>query len=105
MLSLGFNLERTALESDLKISQGFFYGKRMVFTGKMNHGTRQEMQALARKYGAVVQSSISGNTQYLVCGEKAGQSKIAKAKKSGARVIMENEYFDMLKGPEKKALV
>ncbi|MBT8349942.1 MAG: DNA ligase, partial [Deltaproteobacteria bacterium] len=105
MLSLGFNLERTALEIDLKISQGFFYGKRMVFTGKMNHGTRQEMQALARKHGAVVQSSISGNTQYLVCGEKAGQNKIAKAKKSGARVITENEYFDMLKGPEKKALV
>jgi DNA ligase (NAD+) len=104
MLSLGFNLERTALASDSKISQGLFYGKRMVFTGRMKHGTRQEIQALARKHGAVVQSAVSGNTQYLVCGEKAGQNKIAKAKKSGARVILENEFFDMLKGPEQKDL-
>jgi len=105
MLSLGFHLEKTALSTDLKISQNFFYGKRMVFTGKMNHGTRQEMEASARKLGAVLQSTVSGNTQYLVCGENAGQNKITKAKKSGARVIMESEYFDMLERSERKSLV
>ena len=63
----------------------------------MKRGTREEMQTTARKLGAKVQSSVSGNTQYLVCGENAGQNKIAKAKKSGARIISESEYFDMLK--------
>ena len=105
MLSLGFNLEKTDLANDIQISQSIFNGKRMVFTGKMNHGTREEMQASARKYGAVVQSSVTGNTQYLVCGENAGQNKIIKAKISGARVILESEYFDMLERSERKSLV
>ena len=105
MLSLGFNLEKTDLANDIQISESLFYGKRMVFTGKMNHGTREEMQASARKYGAVVQSSVTGNTQYLVCGENAGQNKIRKAKKSGARVLLESEYFDMLELSERKSLV
>lgn len=105
MLSLGFNLEKTVLASDIKISQSIFHGKRMVFTGKMNHGTREEIQASARKHGAVVQSSISGTTEYLVCGEKASQNKITKAKKSGSRVILESEYFDMLERSERKSLV
>jgi len=105
MLSLGFNLEKTIVANDGKVAESFFYGKRMVFTGKMNHGTREEMQTGARKLGAVVQSSVSGNTEYLVCGENAGQNKIAKAKKSGARIILESEYFDLLKRPGHKSLV
>ncbi len=97
MLSLGFNLVKTIVANDEKVTESFFYGKKMVFTGKMNHGTREEMQAEARKLGAVVQSSVSGNTEYLVCGENAGQNKIAKAKKSGAWIILESEYFNLLK--------
>jgi len=96
MLSLDFNLEKTVLANDIKISESLFFSKRIVFTGKMKRGTREEMQAAARKLGAKVQSAVSGNTEYLVCGEIAGQNKIEKAKKSGARVISESEYFDML---------
>ena len=105
MLSLDFNLEKTALTNNTKISESLFFGKGIVFTGKMKRGTREEMQAAARKLGAKVQSAVSGNTQYLVCGENAGQNKIAKAKKSGARVISEGEYFDMLEMPGHKNLV
>jgi len=96
MLSLGFNLDKTVLANDTNFSESIFFGKRIVFTGKMNRGTREEIQASARKLGAKVQSSVTGNTQYLVCGEKAGQNKIIKAKKSGTRVISESEYFYML---------
>jgi len=105
MLSLDFNLEKTALTNNTKISESLFFGKGIVFTGKMKRGTREEMQAAARKLGAKVQSAVSGNTQYLVCGENAGQNKIAKARISGARVISEGEYFDMLEMPGHKNLV
>jgi len=105
MLSLDFNLEKTALTNNTKISESLFFGKGIVFTGKMNRGTREEMQAAARKLGAKVQSAVSGNTRYLVCGENAGQNKIAKARKSGARVISESEYFAMLEMPGHKNLV
>jgi len=103
MLSLDFNLEKTALTNNTKISESLFFGKGIVFTGKMKRGTREEMQTAARKLGAKVQSAVSGNTQYLVCGENAGQNKIAKARKSGARVISESEYFGMLERITKKA--
>lgn len=105
MLSLGFNLEKTVLADDIKNSESSISGKRIVFTGKMNRGTREEMQAAARKLGAKVQSSVSGNTEYLVCGESAGQNKIAKAKKSGILVLSESEYFEMLEIPGHKSLV
>lgn len=105
MRSLGFNLVKTISANDKKVSESFFYGKRIVFTGKMNHGSREEIQAGARKLGAVVQSSVSGNTEYLVCGENPGQSKIAKAKKSGARIMLESEYIDLLKRPGHKSLI
>jgi len=105
MLSLGFNLEKTVLTNNTKISESFFFGKRIVFTGKMKRGTREEMQAAARKLGAKVQSTVSGNTEYLVCGENAGQNKIAKAKNSGVQVISESEYFVMLEMRAHKSLV
>ncbi len=105
MVSLGFNLERTVLANDTKISENFFFGKGIVFTGKMKSGTREEMQAAARKLGAKVQSSISGNTEYLICGENVGPNKIFKAEKSGARVISESEYFNMLEMREHESLV
>jgi DNA ligase (NAD+) len=71
----------------------------------MKRGTREEMQAAARKLGAKVQTSVSGNTEYLVCGENSGQNKISKAKKSGALVISEGEYFDMLKMREHESSI
>ncbi|MDY6789839.1 MAG: BRCT domain-containing protein [Thermodesulfobacteriota bacterium] len=102
MLSLGFNLEKSVLETDKNISHNFFFGKRILFTGKMKQGTRESMQAAARRQGAMVQSAVSKNTEYLICGENPGRQKIAKAKKWGIRIIAESEYFDMLKRPGAK---
>ena len=58
-------------------------GKRIVFTGKMQRGSRQEMMRLAEGVGAVVQTAVSGNTDILVCGEKVGGKKMAKARRRG----------------------
>ncbi len=96
MLSLGFNLERTSLVKELADFAGPFAGRSIVFTGKMEKGSREEMQIQARKRGAIVQTSVTGKTDYLVCGQKVGQKKIDKAKKSKARIITESEYFEMI---------
>lgn len=97
MLSLGFSLEKTPLEKEVQRLKSPVAGKKIVFTGKMKHGSREGMQAEARRSGAKVQTSVSGKTDYLVCGEKVGVAKIEKAKKSGVKIISESEYFDMLK--------
>ncbi len=95
MLALGFNILRTP-PADNSPGTGIFSGKSIVFTGKMQHGDREEMQAQARRLGAQVQTAVGGRTDYLVCGEKVGQTKLDKAQKLGVKILTEEEYFQML---------
>ncbi len=69
---------------------------KLVFTGRMVLGSRSEMKKIALKLGAQVQSSVSGKTDLLICGEKVGPTKIAKAEKLGIRVIREKDYNALL---------
>jgi len=96
MLNLGFNLERTPLASEQAAVDSPIAGKGIVFTGKMNRGDRNAMQAQARDLGARVQTAVSGSTTFLVCGENVGAVKIAKAKQLGVAILTEDEYLDML---------
>ncbi len=93
MLALGFNLIRTPLESEKGKLDSPVKDKGIVFTGKMRQGTRDQMQARARALGAQVQTAVSGKTDYLVCGENVGATKLAKAAKVGARIISETDYL------------
>ena len=96
MLSIGFNLEKTPLaEEQIKLDSAIA-GKGVVFTGKMEYGSREEMQEEARRLGAVVQTSVSSRTDYLICGKKVGASKIEKAKKFGIIIISEEEYNKLI---------
>jgi len=97
MLSLGFNIIETPLITEIQAFENIVLGKRIVFTGKMQYGTRDEMQAEARKFGAVVQTYISGKTDYLVCGEKVGSKKVNDAEKLGVKIIDEKSYLQMLR--------
>jgi DNA ligase (NAD+) len=96
MLSLGFNLRRTPLASEVVDTDSPVVGKGIVFTGKMTQGSREDMQAEARALGARIQTAVSGNTDYLVCGEKVGAKKLEKAAKLGVRVLSEVQYRTLL---------
>ncbi|MDD2605438.1 MAG: BRCT domain-containing protein, partial [Desulfobacteraceae bacterium] len=69
---------------------------RIVFTGKMTGGSREQMQAEARRLGAVVQTAVGANTDYLVCGEKVGAVKTARARDLGVTVLDETTYRQLL---------
>ncbi len=69
---------------------------RVVFTGRMEEGTREEMQELAEDYGAIVQSSVNGATDMLVTGVNVGMKKIEKAKSLGVKIITEQEFMESL---------
>ena len=97
MLARGFNLERTPLAKSADRAESPVSGKSIVFTGKMRHGSREEMQQEARRLGAIVQSTVSGRTDMLVCGQKVGRAKIEKAEKAGTTIIEEDEYYAMIK--------
>lgn len=97
LVALGFNLEKTPLHSQANSVESPISGKKVVFSGKMTGGSREEMQAGARKRGAVVQASVSGATDYLICGEKVGASKLDKANRLGVKILSEAEYNEMIR--------
>ena len=66
-------------------------GKTIVFTGELGRYSRAEAEALARRLGGNVSSSVSRNTDFVVAGKDPG-TKYAKAKALGVRVIDEQEF-------------
>lgn len=97
LLNLGFNLERTPKAASAGIPNGPLSGKSLVFTGKMQHGSREAMQDEARRLGANVQSAVSGATDFLICGEKVGAAKRSKAAQLGVQMLSEEEYYQLIK--------
>ena len=71
-----------------------FFGKTIVVTGKLEHFTRDTINSKIVSLGATAGSSVSGNTDYLICGEKAG-SKLDKARSLGVTVLTEQEFLSM----------
>jgi DNA ligase (NAD+) len=53
------------------------------------------MEAELEKVGAVLSSSVSKKTDFLIAGEDCG-SKLDKAKKAGVRILTEAEARAML---------
>ena len=71
-----------------------FVGQTIVVTGKVEPYTRSEINAKIEALGAHAGSSVSKNTNYLVCGENAG-SKLDKARSLGVTVLTPVEFFQM----------
>ena len=94
-----FNLDITLLTSELKHSGVIskISGKRVVFTGSMESGKRQVLEAEARKMGAKVGGSVSKITDYLVAGNNVGETKINAAKSKGVKVVSEKQYLELVK--------
>jgi len=95
LLALGFNLELTPLVSERVEVVSPISGLKIVFTGSMQQGSREEMKSQARLLGAEIQSAVSKKTDLLVVGEKAG-SKLSKAEQLGVRVLSEADYLALL---------
>ena len=71
-----------------------FAGRTVVVTGTLVHFTRNTINAKIESLGAKAGSSVSKNTDYLICGESAG-SKLGKARELGVPVITEQQFLEM----------
>ena len=68
-----------------------------VLTGVFESLEREEMSELVRNLGGKVTTALSKNTKYLVVGEEAGESKLAKAKSLGTNLLTEDGLLDLIK--------
>ncbi len=68
-----------------------FSGKSFVFTGGLSSFSRKDATALVERLGAMVSSSVSKKTTYVVAGSEAG-SKLEQARKLGVQILDEEEF-------------
>ena len=52
-----------------------------MITGVLESLEREEAADIIKKYGGKVTTNISGKTSYIVVGEEAGESKLAKVRR------------------------
>lgn len=79
---------RTAVEKVQAMGSQPLAGLTFVITGTLPTMSREQAKTLIQAHGGKVTGSVSGKTDYLLAGEKAG-SKLAKAEKLGVPVLDE----------------
>ncbi|MFO7540032.1 MAG: BRCT domain-containing protein, partial [Chloroflexota bacterium] len=89
---LTFAVEKTAAVDE---RPQLFAGLTFVITGTLPTWSRDEAKAFIEARGGKVTGSVSGNTDYLLAGEKAG-SKLAKAESLNVPVIDEERLREMV---------
>lgn len=72
-------------------------GLTFVFTGVLQTISREDGQALVKRYGGKVTGQPSSKTNFVVLGDDAGPSKLAKIKAQGIKTINENGLFDLIR--------
>lgn len=82
-------------EEPIMTKENKFTGCTIVATGKLEHFTRDGINDKILELGAKPGSSVTKKTDYLICGEKAG-NKLAKAQSLGIPILTEAEFLEMI---------
>lgn len=88
----GINMQKQAQKAQ---KQSMFTGKTVVLTGTLTHYTRPEATEILENHGAMVTTSVSKKTDFVIAGESAG-SKLDKAKQLGITVLTEAEFMQSI---------
>jgi len=76
-------------------TSNFFYGKKFVLTGTLEHYKRDDASKIIEENGGSVSSSVSKNTDYVLYGVEAG-SKLDKAQALGVKLMTEEEFISLI---------
>ena len=66
-----------------------------MVTGTLTHYNRDEIKQLIMQHGGKTSSSVSGKTDFLIAGDKAG-SKKSKAEDLGVTILDEEGFQGLL---------
>ena len=95
MYNLGGIMRFIKRESQVVVDNPF-NGKTLCVTGKLNHFTRDGINAKITELGAKAASSVSKNTDYLITNEASGSSKYKKAIELNVPIITEVEFLKLI---------
>ncbi len=70
--------------------------KHVYPTGKFSL-TKTELKSKLEELGAIMENGYKKSLDYLIVGDKAGQSKVDKAMKDGVNIITKEEFENILK--------
>lgn len=90
-----YGLQMKIDEGKKTVMSDILKGMTIVISGNFSI-PREEMKALIEANGGKPGSSISGNTTYMVAGDKCGPAKLEKATKLGVAIIDEEQFFEMI---------
>ncbi|MCR9064602.1 MAG: NAD-dependent DNA ligase LigA [Cytophagales bacterium] len=89
---LQFEAENTIKEMEGSALEGMI----LLYTGTFKNYSRSEIEEKIEANGGKLVSGVSKKLSYLIVGEAAGPSKIAKAEKLGVQMISEEEFEALL---------
>lgn len=87
---------RFIIPKKAEVKDNAFSGKTLCVTGKLNHFTRDGINAKIAELGAKSTGSVSKNTDYLITNEASGSSKYKKAVELNVPIITEDEFLKMI---------
>lgn len=76
-------------------------GKTFVITGTIENYKRDDIKVLIENNGGTVTTSVSKNTDVLICGQKAG-SKLTKAQDLGIKIYEDDKLYGFLSQLERR---
>lgn len=88
-------LRFVTIEAEHVSSDASLFGKTFVFTGTLEAYSRDEAGVLVEQKGAVVTSSVTKKTSYVVAGDAPG-SKVEKARELGVTVLDEKGFLALI---------
>ena len=90
---------RFVVTKKIEVKENPFIGTSICCTGKLEHFTRDSINAKIVELGAKVASGVSAKTDYLITNTPdSGSSKNVNAKKFGTKIITEAQFLEMIGG-------
>ena len=83
------------IEEKKEVKENPFNGKTICVTGRLEHFSRDSINAKITELGAKAASSVSKKTDYLITNEANGSSKYKKAVELNVPIITEKEFLKM----------
>lgn len=83
------------IEEKKEVKENPFNGKTLCVTGRLEHFSRDSINAKITELGAKAASSVSKKTDWLITNEASGSSKYKKAVELNVPIITEDEFLRM----------